>query len=362
MITISLCMIVKNEEKTLERCLESISAGVDEIIIVDTGSDDKTKEIAAKFTDKIYNFEWIDDFSAARNFSFSKATQDFIMWLDADDVITNENLKKLINLKKTLSEDNDVIMMRYDTAFDENGNSTFHYYRERLIRRTLPHSWKGRVHETIENQGNIIYSEIAIFHRSVKTVYSDRNLKIYEKQEKDGVKFTPRDRFYFGRELYYHKHYKRAKKILSEFLEDKDGWTENKIEACKILSKCFEETGEKQKAANALTDSFFYDIPRAEICCDLGFLFFSMENYKIAIFWFETALSLPVESLSGAFIREECGNYLPCIMLCVCYDRLGDIKKAEEYNLRAGSFRPYSEAYKRNLEYFEKLKNTENIQ
>ena len=67
-------MIVKNEEKVLARCLDSIRGFVDEIIIVDTGSDDDTKRIARKYTDKVYDFEWIDDFAAARNYSFSKAT------------------------------------------------------------------------------------------------------------------------------------------------------------------------------------------------------------------------------------------------------------------------------------------------
>ena len=79
-------MIVKDEESVLKRCLDSISPLVDEIIIADTGSSDATREIAALFTDKIYDFPWIDDFSAARNFSFSKASMDYIMWMDADDV------------------------------------------------------------------------------------------------------------------------------------------------------------------------------------------------------------------------------------------------------------------------------------
>ena len=69
MITISLCMIVKNEERVLKRCLDSVRDLVDEIIIVDTGSTDATKRIAAGYTDKIYDFTWNDDFSAARNFA-----------------------------------------------------------------------------------------------------------------------------------------------------------------------------------------------------------------------------------------------------------------------------------------------------
>ncbi|MDD2208634.1 MAG: glycosyltransferase, partial [Bacilli bacterium] len=71
MITWSLCMIVKNEEKNIENCLKSCHQLFDEIIIVDTGSTDQTKKIVSKYTDKIYDFKWINDFSAARNYSFS---------------------------------------------------------------------------------------------------------------------------------------------------------------------------------------------------------------------------------------------------------------------------------------------------
>ena len=75
MVTISLCMIVKNEEKILARCLDSIADLMDEIIIVDTGSADATKAIAANYTDKVYDFEWIGDFAAARNFAPQRSPQ-----------------------------------------------------------------------------------------------------------------------------------------------------------------------------------------------------------------------------------------------------------------------------------------------
>lgn len=100
MPTLSLCMIVKDEERVLARCLDSVRKAVDEIIIVDTGSTDQTKAIARKYTEAIYDFDWVDDFSAARNFSFSKATMDYLLWLDADDVITPENLCALLDLKQ----------------------------------------------------------------------------------------------------------------------------------------------------------------------------------------------------------------------------------------------------------------------
>ena len=100
--TISLCMIVKNEEKFLSNCLESIENFVDEIIVVDTGSTDKTIEIAKSFNSKLYYFKWDDNFSNARNFSIEKATMDWILVLDADEtlsIIDQKIILKEINLK-----------------------------------------------------------------------------------------------------------------------------------------------------------------------------------------------------------------------------------------------------------------------
>lgn len=87
MTELSLCMIVKNEEERLARCLSSVQGAVDEIIILDTGSTDGTKDVALRFTQRVYDYAWDDDFSAARNASFAYATRPFILWLDADDVM-----------------------------------------------------------------------------------------------------------------------------------------------------------------------------------------------------------------------------------------------------------------------------------
>src|SRR3989344_5201315 len=102
--TISLCMIAKNEEKYLEQCLDSVKEFVDEIIIIDTGSADKTKEIAKKFGAKIYDFKWQDDFSAARNESLKHATKDWIIVLDADEIIEEKDLEKIRNLVENEKE------------------------------------------------------------------------------------------------------------------------------------------------------------------------------------------------------------------------------------------------------------------
>ena len=145
MITISLCMILKDEEDVLDRCLSSVKGLVDEIIIVDTGSTDATKQIALQYTDQVFDFAWIDDFAAARNYAFSKANMEYCMWLDADDVIEEKDRLDFLTLKNTLTLDTDIVMMRYNTAFDDDGNPSFWYYRERIIRNDQSHPWQGKL-------------------------------------------------------------------------------------------------------------------------------------------------------------------------------------------------------------------------
>ena len=142
MITISLCMIVKNEENSgrkmiMKRRIKTticlLAAAIcflfplkgqaadynerekDEIITVDTGSTDSTKEKAARYTDKIYDFSWCDDFAAARNFSFSKATQEYIYAPDADEVLDDTNRRRFMMLKAALLPEIEIVQMKYIT-------------------------------------------------------------------------------------------------------------------------------------------------------------------------------------------------------------------------------------------------------
>ena len=170
MVSVSLCMIVKNEEDVLERCLDSISHLVDEIVIVDTGSTDRTKEIAARFTDLIFDFPWQDDFAAARNESFSHASMDYCMWLDADDVLLEADQRAFLALKDTLDPAVSVVMAPYHTGFDESGRVTFSYYRERLIKNHTGLGWVGAVHEVVTPAGKVFYAGFAVTHRKLRQI------------------------------------------------------------------------------------------------------------------------------------------------------------------------------------------------
>ncbi len=126
--TVSLCMIVKNEEENLDRCLSSARDVVDEIIVVDTGSTDRTVEIANAYNARIYYHEWQDDFSLARNISLSHATRDWILHLDADEELETESCHRL---KSTLSTTNAAGLDLCVRSFTPLGVLTEYYKRIR---------------------------------------------------------------------------------------------------------------------------------------------------------------------------------------------------------------------------------------
>src|SRR5690625_645695 len=202
-------MIVKNGEEVLSRCLESIKGLVDEINIVDTGSTDRTVAVAKQYTDRVFHFEWTGKFKDARNESFRYATKEYIFYLDADDVLLEEDYKKFKQLKKTLDPNVDSVSMYYNAGMDEFGNVTLQYRRNRLVKRSKNFKWKGDAHNYLDVSGNIINSDVAITHKKDKHAVG-RNLSIYKTKIKNGDPFTPRDYFYYGNELRENRHYREA--------------------------------------------------------------------------------------------------------------------------------------------------------
>jgi len=352
MPAISLCMIVKNEEEVLARCLDSAKGLFDEIVAVDTGSTDKTKEIASKYTDKVFDFEWIDHFAAARNFAFSKGSCEYLMWLDADDVILPEDARAFRKLKEEWDPAVDTAMLKYNIAFDEQGKPTFTYYRERIMRNCPRAKWEGAVHEVVAPFGKILHAPVAITHRRKGQTDPQRNLKLFERLMERREPLGPREQFYYARELFYNARYQDAVDMFERFLTEGRGWVENNIEACRVLAQCLQALGRPEEALQALTRSFRYDAPRAELCCEIGYIYFTRQEYEAAIHWYQAALLCQRKDTSGAFTLEDCYGYLPHLQLCVCYDRLGQREQAIAHNEEAGKLRPQSAAYLHNVKYF----------
>ncbi|MCX7569466.1 glycosyltransferase [Tumebacillus sp. DT12] len=140
--TISLCMIIKNEEKQLENCLNSVREAVDEMIVVDTGSTDASVKIAERMGAKVLHFDWIDDFAAARNFSLQQATSDYILVLDAD-----ETLDRDADLTRVVMTEQDIVyLLRIRNL---SGGAERSHYAPRLFKNGAGIHYRGRIHEQL---------------------------------------------------------------------------------------------------------------------------------------------------------------------------------------------------------------------
>lgn len=353
MISISLCMIVKNEEDVIGRCLDSVKDIVDEINIVDTGSTDSTKQVVAQYTDRIFDFTWIHHFAAARNFSFQQATKEYILWLDADDVFLEEDRQKLKALKASLTSDIDAVSMNYHLSFDHEGNADTLIRRYRLVRREKQFQWIGAVHEYLEVCGMLFDSDVAVSHLPLTHDHS-RNITIYRQLIETGETLSPRDTFYFANELVDHGLFEEAIYYYELFLTSKLGWIEDNIRACLKLADCYSHLNDKGNNFSAILRSFEYDIPRPEACCRLGYHFMEQSRNYEAIFWYEQALVIK-QKPNAPFQNKSFSTWLPHLQLCVLYDRLQQYELANAHNELAGSFIPNDPKILHNKEYFKRI-------
>jgi len=307
-IEISVCMIVRDEELTLGRALDCVKSFADEIIIVDTGSKDATLDVAKKYTENIHHFDWIDDFAAARNFSFSKATRDFIMWLDADDMITEEDQLQILQLKEELHLDINMVTAQYATGFDEDGAINFKFARERFLNRRHSPTWVGQVHEIIPLAGTVVDTEIVIEHRKVKPRDVLRNVTIYEKMSNE-KNLDARETYYFARELYDIGDYQKALKMFASFI-DMEGNLIDKQDALAIQDDIYKRVGAdaKHRLASLNRCHDFGCSPKATLACLIADCHFELNQVDSAKHWYRFAME---HSPRVGFIDEKYYNEYP---------------------------------------------------
>ncbi|MDO7907630.1 glycosyltransferase family 2 protein [Paenibacillus sp. JX-17] len=340
MITISLCMIVKNEENVLRRCMDSVHDLVDEIIIVDTGSSDRTKEIAAEYTSRIFDLEWTDDFAAARNYAFEQAAMQYIMWLDADDVLHEQDRIKFAQLKQTLSWEPDAMMCNYHLAFDEHGNAAATSRRYRLVKRSQGYRWRNPVHEYLDiTGGKVLQTDIAVSHYR-EGDHTARNISILQKWMENGGKLEGRMLFFYANELLDQRQYREAAECYEDYFRESVAYREDRIAACSKLAECYHHLGQKEKKLDRLIKSFHYDVPHADICCSIAGCFEEREEWALAIYWYERALESRLPEGYMGVVNLACFTWLPHFQLCLCYARLGQLQQALEHNGHALSYLP----------------------
>ena len=280
MVKISLCMIARDEEEYIENAISSVLPIVDEVIVVDTGSKDKTKEIAEKLGAEVYDFKWQDDFSKARNESIKHATGNWILVLDADETISEEDLEKLKKLtffgdvmgylftQKTYTNNTklkDYEQIDESTKYTKGFSGWVPAKIIRLFRKDKKIKFEGEVHETVlpsiwKLKGKVMETDIPLHHYSM--------MKEDKKHSKD--------------ELYLKLGKKKA--------------TTGDAKSFYELGKQFVEIENYEEAAKSFKDAIRAKPDYAEAFSDLGTTYMKMGMTYDAKASFMKAISLNSES------------------------------------------------------------------
>lgn len=327
MIRISLCMIVKDEEKSLARCLDSIAELVDEIIIVDTGSTDGTKEIAGKYTDNVFDYEWKDDFGAARNFAFAHASMEYVLTMDADEVLEHRDQKNFRYLKECLLPEIEVVRMKCVTRLPQDVKHIFdEEYRLKLFKRQREFVWEGSIHEMVRLEPVFYDSDVVITHLPEET-HGKRNLENFRNQIRKGMHLNRRLHDTYAKELYLLGTEADLEAGMAFFMDsatDERRDREERTKACCVVAR----------AARLMEEPviFFKYVAKvisgqgcSEICCEMGYFYEEAGDLEEAVIWYRKAANevKPIFSVAGG--RQE-----PIRGMARCYESMGMEERAAQ--------------------------------
>lgn len=328
MVTFSVCMIVKNEESVLERCLNSIADLMDEIIIVDTGSADKTKQIARKFTDKVFDFTWVGDFSKARNFAFEKASCDYIYSADADEILDEENREKLRQLKETILPEIDLVQMKYTNQLEYG---TIYNYdeelRPKLFKRIRTFRFEEPIHEMVVLEPVIYDSDIVVIHKPQES-HTSRDIEAFERLIEEGENLSKRLHNLYAKELFISGTKEdciRAVPFFEDSAMDGTRSLDEVKEACCVAARGSRISGNVPAFFKYALKCVAAD-GCSEICCELGRYYMDAGDYKEAELWFYNA-AYETECILDIKCRDE----LPFQALSQCCRMCGEEEMAAFY-------------------------------
>ncbi|OPX35587.1 hypothetical protein B1H10_00915 [candidate division KSB1 bacterium 4484_188] len=279
--TISLCMIVKNEEKFLPGCLESVQNLVDEIVIVDTGSTDKTQDIARKFDAKLYNFKWRNDFAEARNYALERCSSSWILYLDADERLP-EKYHTLLREQISLNDAEALYLKVYSSVSGILGNVPHIQAYPRLFRKIPGAQFEGKIHEQITPSLKRLNARFKYVDATIEHLgYAQDDYVLKQKIERnlallaDQIQKEPRNayaHFQMGQTL-----------LLNQKIE------EGKLYLLKALNFHSLPSNLTSTALLMLANEYFKD-----------------EDYDIALGHIEKAIQLSPRQRLGYFLQSEC--------------------------------------------------------
>ena len=329
MYTYSLCMIVKNEEAVLARCLDSFASLFDEIVIVDTGSDDRT----TGYTDRLYDFAWCDDFSAARNFAFSKCTCDYIYSCDADEVLDEPNRKQFAVLQDAMLPEIEIVQMKYI----ETGSTVLNAkseWRPKLFKRLRTFTWIDPVHETIRLDPIVFDSDIEISHRPAGGAHGSRDFSIFQKAWQKGTPFSAKLYAMYARELFKcgrPSDFADAIPVFSSRLTMPGIDSDARQTALAVLCRACRMTGDAIRFLQYALEASLSGTPIcSELHYELGQYYQDCQAYAEAISHYSAAVYE-----CAPLIDIHTAGDLPLLMLADCAEASGDLESAAAYRQAA---------------------------
>lgn len=349
MTTVSLCMCVKNDEAVIERCLKSVADLVDEIIVVDLNSTDRTRELVSLFTNHIYSFDIDNNETEALHYSFQLATKQYILWLHPSDILFEHDRIKFIQLKQSINSKINGISMNYFTKL----NAKNEINKIRLVRRDSSYSFSGEPSDSLIVSGNKLDANLTINHLPY-TNNTKNNIKTFESMIEENIDFSPRDLFYYAKELSDDEQHDKAIKYFLKFLRTKQHFNEHNILACNYLADNYHHLHLNELEKSWLLQSFQFEKPQPETCCRIGYYFLDNNNYDAAIFWYKEAVSIQ-HSEQFASSHQPHSTWLPHLQLAVCYDRIGEYQLANDHNELAFNYHPTHASILSNRQYFSNL-------
>lgn len=337
MITISVCMIVKNEEKVLARCLDSLLCVADEIIIVDTGSTDGTIALAKRYTKNVYRFAWTGSFADARNYAFSKATQEYIYSADADEMLDNENQQRFLRLKQAILPQIEIVQMKYANQLANGSVYNFdEEYRPKLFRRLRVFRWVSPIHETVALYPCVYDSDIIIQHLPAQQ-NAARDLAAFYKASL-AAPLDKRLHHMYATELFLagqKEDFLRARAYFQSTLTDENRSMDEINEALCVVARAARLDGDKDTFFKTALKCAAGEQPCAEICCEIGEYYYENSDAAEAYIWFSNAANGAPPQVS---LRHS--GPVAFLRLADCCDVLGKNDEATHLRQLAREWRP----------------------
>lgn len=348
MLPISVCMIAKNEEAHIEECLKRLKPYHYEIVLVDTGSTDATIEIAVKYTDKIFHFDWVNDFSAARNYALSKASNDWVLSIDCDEFLEaiDENALRLSMEQYPDSAGRILIRNR----FTRNGQPSIENVRvSRFFNRNF-YCFQGAIHEQVErksaknaeNTANILpkttfQTPITVLHvgydgsEEEMRTKSLRNISLLEKELADSGP-DPYLYYQLGQSCMKLKDYEKAYEWydlgLSMDVDPTQDYVRTMVESygyCLLELKHFEEALQLENIYEAFA-------VRADFTFLMGLIYMNNGLFAEAVEEFIKSTTMSEFSVEG--VNSYSANY----NIGVIYECTGHPEEARKYYQKCGEF------------------------